>query len=532
MKILQQFLLITCILFTSFQAFSQKSKDDNLRRFNQVTNYIDAGYVEDVDYEKIVNKAIEAMIGELDPHSSYIPKEEVAAADEKIRGDFVGIGVRFQVMKDTMNVSSVIPGGPSEKVGLQDNDKIVFVDGETIAGVKMSTSEIRKRLMGELDTKVNITVFRGKDNKRIDFNITRGKIRINSVDCAYMIDNSIGYIRLNAFSRSTTEEIDSSITLLKKQGMKQLVLDLQNNSGGLMYAARDLADNFISGKRLIVYSQGRRQPRMDLNGGEKNLFEKGELIVLINEFSASASEIVAGAIQDWDRGLIVGRRSFGKGLVQRPIPLVDGAELRLTIAKYYTPSGRNIQKPYEGVDDYEMDYMKRFKHGETVTKDSIHFPDSLKFKTLIKKRDVYGGGGIMPDVFVPMDTTALTPYFNSLFRGGHFNTFVFEYTKENKSKILAKYPTIASFKSEFNVDDELRTAFTDYAFKEDSTLVYNAEEYEKNKHYIETRLRGLIASDLYGFASSFEILNDLNQSLQEAIRILKNKEYSKFKLDK
>ena len=226
MKILQQFLLITCILFTSFQAFSQKSKDENLRRFNQVTNYIDAGYVEDVDYEKIVNKAIEAMIGELDPHSSYIPKEEVAAADEKIRGDFVGIGVRFQVVKDTMNVSSVIPGGPSEKVGLQDNDKIVFVDGETIAGVKMSTSEIRKRLMGELDTKVNITVFRGKDNKRIDFNITRGKIRINSVDCAYMIDNSIGYIRLNAFSRSTTEEIDSSITLLKKQGMKQLVLDL------------------------------------------------------------------------------------------------------------------------------------------------------------------------------------------------------------------------------------------------------------------------------------------------------------------
>lgn len=532
MKVLQQTILITLLLFTSFHSFSQKGKDDNLRRFNQVASYIDAAYVEDVDYEKIVNKAIEAMIGELDPHSAFIPKEEVAAADEKIRGDFVGIGVRFQVMKDTMNVSSVISGGPSEKVGLQDNDRIVFVDDEPIAGVKMSTYEIRKRLMGELGTKVKVTVFRGKGNKRIDFNITRGKIRINSVDCAYMIDNTIGYIRLNAFSRSTTEEIDSSITLLKNQGMKQLVLDLQNNSGGLMYAARDLADNFISGNRLIVYSQGKRQPRMDLNGGLKNQFEKGELVVLINEFSASASEIVAGAIQDWDRGLIVGRRSFGKGLVQRPIPLIDGAELRLTIAKYYTPSGRNIQKPYEGVDDYEMDYLKRMKHGEMVTKDSIHFPDSLKYKTLIKKRDVYGGGGIMPDVFVPMDTTSLTPYFNSLFRGGHFNAFTFEYSKENKAKLLEQYPTIAAFKSGFKVDEQLRTAFTDYAFKEDSTLVYNAEEYEKNKNYIEIRLRGLIASDLYGFESSFEILNELNQSLQEAIRILRNNEYSKFKLDK
>ncbi len=532
MKVLQQTLLITLLLFTSFHSFSQKGKDDNLRRFNQVVSYIDAAYVEDVDYEKIVNKAIEAMIDELDPHSAFIPKEEVAEAEEKIRGDFVGIGVRFQVMKDTMNVSSVISGGPSEKVGLQDNDRIVFVDDEPIAGVKMSTYEIRKRLMGELGTKVKVTVFRGKGNQRIDFYITRGKIRINSVDCAYMIDNTIGYIRLNAFSRSTTEEIDSSITLLKNQGMKQLVLDLQNNSGGLMYAARDLADNFISGNRLIVYSQGKRQPRMDLNGGLKNQFEKGELVVLINEFSASASEIVAGAIQDWDRGLIVGRRSFGKGLVQRPIPLVDGAELRLTIAKYYTPSGRNIQKPYEGVDDYEMDYLKRMKHGEMVTKDSIHFPDSLKYKTLVKKRDVYGGGGIMPDVFVPMDTASLTPYFNSLFRGGHFNAFTFQYSKENKAKLLAKYPTIAAFKSGFEVDEQLRTAFTDYAFKEDSTLVYNAEEYEKNKNYIEIRLRGLIASDLYGFESSFEILNELNQSLQEAIRILRNNEYSKFKLDK
>lgn len=532
MKKIRNYSLVLLVLFSGLQLHAQTDKDNNLRRFNQIVNYIDAAYVESVDYEKIVNKAIESLIGELDPHSAFIPKEEVAAADERIRGDFVGIGVRFQMLKDTLNITSVIPGGPSEKVGLQDNDRIVFVEDSTIAGVKMSTPDIRKRLMGELGTKVKVTVFRGKNNTPITFTITRGKIRINSVDCAYMIDETIGYIKLNAFSRSTTDEIDSSITLLKKQGMKQLVLDLQNNSGGLMYAAKDLADNFISDKKLIVYSQGRRQPRQDLNAGEKNLFEKGDLIILINEFSASASEIVSGAIQDWDRGLIVGRRSFGKGLVQRPIPLMDGAELRLTIAKYYTPSGRNIQKPYEGVDDYEMDYVKRLKNGETVTKDSIHFPDSLKYQTLIKKRTVYGGGGIMPDVFVPMDTAALTPYFNKLFRGGYFNSFTFLYSREHKAEILAKYPTVKAFKKGFKVDDKLREEFTNYATKEDSTLVFNKEEYEKNKNYIELRLLGLIASDVYGFENSFEILNELNAPLQEAIRILRTKEYSKFNLAK
>lgn len=535
MKKIQQQLTVFFLLLICFQSFSQtngKSKDDNLRRFNQVINYIDAAYVDDVDYETIVNKAIESLIDELDPHSAYIPKSEVQAANEKIQGNFVGIGVRFQMMKDTLNVSSVIPGGPADKVGLHDNDKIVFVDGETIAGVKMSTSDIRKRLMGDLGTKVNVTIYRGKSNAPMDFTITRGKIRINSVDCAYMIDDKIGYIKLNAFSQSTTQEIDSSISLLKKAGMKQLVLDLQNNSGGLMYAARDLADNFISGNKLIVYSQGKRQPRIDLNAGQKELFEKGELVVLINEFSASASEIVAGAVQDWDRGLIIGRRSFGKGLVQKPIPLIDGAELRLTISRYYTPSGRNIQKPYEGVDDYEKDYMKRFKHGEMVTKDSIFFPDSLKFQTLVKKRTVYGGGGIMPDVFIPMDTSALTPYFNKLYRGGYFNTFTFGYAREHKQEIMAKYPTIKEFKSGFIIDEAYRKAFTDYANKEDSTLVFNAEEYEKNKIYIETRLKGILASDIYGFEQSFEILNDLNEPLQEAVQILQRNEYSKFKLAK
>lgn len=532
MKLKHIFLLTTLSFFSFSEIYAQKDKNSNLRRLNQVVELIDAAYVDDVDYQKIINKAIESLIDELDPHSSYIPKTEVEAATERLRGDFVGIGVRFQVMKDTMNVVSVIPGGPSEKVGLQDNDKIIFVDGDTIAGVKMATSEIRKKLMGELNTKVKVTVFRGKNNTPLDFTITRGKIRINSVDCAYMIDDKIGYIKLNSFSHTTTAEMDSSIAMLKKQGMKKLVLDLQNNAGGLMFAAKDLADNFISGDKLLVYSSGRAQPRMDLKAGNKKLFEKGELVILINEFSASASEIVAGAVQDWDRGLIIGRRSFGKGLVQRPIPLIDGSELRLTIAKYYTPSGRNIQKPYEGVDDYRQDFIKRMEHGETVTKDSIHFADSLKFKTLVTKRDVYGGGGIMPDVFIPMDTSSLTPYFNKLFRSGAFNSFSFEYAKEHKQSLREKYPTVKDFKKGFTFTEELRKEFTDYAHNEDTSFVYNEEEYLKNQEYIEIRLLGLIASDIYGFENSFEILNDLNMPLKEAVRILQRNEYKNHNLAK
>lgn len=519
-------------LFVSFNSYSQY-QDINVRKFNQVMGYIDYAYVDTVDTEELIDEAIAAVLEKLDPHSAYIPKKEVEDANERIRGDFVGIGVRFQMIKDTFNVVSVIPGGPSEKVGLLDNDRIILVDGDSIAGKKMKTSEIRKKLMGELNTKVNIQVLRGKSNEKIDFTISRGVIRINSVDCAYMIDKNIGYIKLNAFSHSTTQEMDSSIQLLKSQGMKQLILDLQNNGGGLMYAAKDLADNFLSGDKLIVYSEGRQQPRTDLKAGERKGFEKGELIVLVNEFSASASEIVSGAIQDWDRGLIVGRRTFGKGLVQKPIPLMDGSEMRLTIARYYTPSGRNIQKPYDkGVDEYRKDYIERWEHGEMTSKDSISFPDSLKYQTLVKKRTVYGGGGIMPDVFVPIDTSSSTPYFKSLFRGGHFNLFAFDYAKNHKDEVKRAYPTIEEFKEHFQVDEALRKEFTDFAQAEDSTLIYNEEEYLKDQYFIETRLRAIIASDIYGFEDSFLIINEMNDALKKAVEIFQNKEYKKYQLAK
>lgn len=523
-------IFILLFLFIATHLFSQH-QDENVLKFNQVMNYIEYAYVDTVNNSELIDEAITAVLEKLDPHSAYIPKQEVEDANERIRGDFVGIGVRFQMIKDTFNIVSVIPGGPSEKVGLMDNDKIVLVNHDTIAGKKLKTSEIRKKLMGELNSKVNIQVLRGKNNEKLDFIITRGVIRINSVDAAYMVDKKIGYIKLNAFSHSTTQEMDSCIALLKAQGMKQLILDLQNNGGGLMYAAKDLADNFLSGNKLIVYSEGRKQPRVDLNAGERKGFVKGDLIILVNEFSASASEIVSGAVQDWDRGLIVGRRTFGKGLVQRPIPLLDGSEMRLTIARYYTPTGRNIQKPYDkGVEKYRKDYLERWEHGEMTSQDSISFPDSLKYQTLIKKRVVYGGGGIMPDVFTPMDTTSMTPYFSKLFRGGYFNTFAYEYTKNHKNEIKQAFTDIQAFKDGFHIDEALRNEFTNFAHAEDSTLTYNEEEYLKDQNLIETRLKAIIASDIYGFESSFHIFNELNEPFKKAVEIFQTNAYKKYQL--
>lgn len=518
-------------LLYGFISFGQSINNIELNKFNQVMNYIDYAYVDSVDDNKLIDKAITSMLEELDPHSAYIPKKEVERANESIVGGFVGVGIRFQIFKDTLNVVSVIPGGPSEKVGLQDNDKIIAVNGKNIAGIKLNTTEVRKLLMGELNTIVKVSILRGRSNKPLDFTITRGHIRINSVDCAYMIDKEIGYIKLNSFSQTTTAEMDSSITLLKNLGMSKLILDLQNNPGGLMYAAKDLADNFLSKDKLIVYSQGRRQPRIDLKAGQQNLFEKGNLVILINEFSASASEIVTGAVQDWDRGLVVGRRSFGKGLVQKPIPLLDGSQLRLTIARYYTPSGRNIQKPYtDDVEKYERDYLNRLKKGELTNQDSIHFADSLKYYTLIKKRTVYGGGGIMPDVFVPLDTSSVSPYFNQLFRSGSFNSFAYEYVRDNRKTLMAKYPDFKSYKEGFSINENLKKQFTDFATKEDSSIIYKDDDYQKNKSLIEIRLKGIIASDLYGFEDSFQILNELNDPLKKAVEILQNNEYKKFRL--
>ena len=447
-----------------------------------------------------------------------------------INGSFLGIVVRFQLMKDTISVVATIPGGPSEKLGILPGDQIVQVDGQNVAGIGIKNDQVRQKLMGDLGTKVKVTV--NRKGKLLDFNITRDKIPVFSVDAAYMIDKEIGYIKLNSFSKTTVQEVQKAMLDLKEQGMKSLIFDLQGNGGGLLDAAHKLADEFLSGDKLIVYSEGRAQPRTDLKAGRKGLFETGQLIVLTDEYSASASEILSGAIQDWDRGLVIGRRSYGKGLVQRPMPLSDGSEMRLTIARYYTPTGRHIQKPYQDTETYRKDLSQRYLNGEFFLKDSIKLPDSLMYKTLKTQRTVYGGGGIMPDVFVPLDTTQNSSYFADLIQGGHVNSFAFQYINANRAALRSKYPDINAFKRNFILDQAFMDEFFAYVQKEDPTLLFNAEQYAISEQLLKLRIKAVLAQDLWGTNEMFQIYNQTNEILQKAIEVLQSKQYSKFELDK
>jgi carboxyl-terminal processing protease len=502
------------------------------QKFDEVMDDIQRYYVDPVDGKSLTESAIIAMLEKLDPHSTYIPAEELNEAQMSINGSFVGIGVRFQIVKDTVNVVATIPGGPSEKLGVQAGDKIISVDGKPIAGIGIKNNDVRTTLMGDLGTKVKIEVKRKNATKNLEFTITRDKIPVYSVDAHYMIDKEIGYIKLNSFSRTTVEEVQSALTELKAKGMKSLIFDLQGNGGGLLDAAHKLADEFLSGDKLIVYSEGRAQPRSNLKAGKKGLFEDGKLIVLTDEYSASASEILSGSIQDWDRGLIVGRRTFGKGLVQRPMPLIDGSEIRLTIARYFTPTGRFIQKPYDDPEKYKKDLTQRFLNGEFVHADSIKMPDSLKFKTLKTKRLVYGGGGIMPDFFVSLDTSETSNYFSDLVQGGHLNTYPFQYVNENRANLKMQYASFDDFNKNFKMDDAFMNQFFEYVRKEDSKLEFKEKEYETSKNLIKLRLKANIAQDLWGTKELFQVYNDSNEILLRAIQILKGKEYESVKLDK
>jgi len=412
-------------------------------------------YVDDIDADKLVEDGLRAMIKELDPHSAYMTIDEVKEMNEPLQGGFDGIGISFNMLKDTLFVIEVISGGPSQKVGLLPGDRIILVDGVPISGVKMSNIEVMKHLKGPKGTTVKVSIKRrGLENLK-EFNIVRDKIPIYSLDAAFMVSKTTGYIKLNRFGATTADEFREAFSNLKKLGMTELVLDLQSNGGGFMNAAVDLADEFLSEGKCIVYTKGLHSPRMQNDATSKGGFESGKLVVLIDEYSASASEILAGAIQDWDRGLIIGRRSFGKGLVQRPIPLPDESMLKLTIARYFTPSGRFIQKPYEDADNYSKDLIDRYNRGEMSNSDSIHFPDSLRTNTLVNKRTIYGGGGIMPDVFVPLDTTRFTDLHRSLAASGIMNRFTIQYVDNNRAKLKKQYPTIEQFIEKFNVDDSM-----------------------------------------------------------------------------
>lgn len=523
----------TFLVFLNF--FSQKttSQQNEIRKIDEVFRHVFNSYVDDVNAKELAETAIVSALEKLDPHSAFIPKEEVDDANQMINGNFVGVGIRFQILKDTLIVVATIPGGPSEKVGLQAGDKIIQVNNEIIANVKLKNSQVREKLMGELGSKVSVIVLRKNEKNKLQFTITRGKIPLHSVDCHYMLTPEVGYIKLNSFSQTTTDEIKTSLENLVKQGMKSLILDLQDNGGGLMYAAKTVSDEFLEDGKLIVYSEGKNQPRQDLLSDTRGTWEKGKLVILVNENSASASEIVSGAIQDWDRGLIVGRRTYGKGLVQRPINLLDGSQLRLTIAKYYTPSGRNIQKPYNGnIKDYQSDVIERYKHGELSNQDSIKFPDSLIYQTRNKKRIVYGGGGIMPDIFVPIDTSDYTTYFRKVLGSGLFNSFALTFVNQHRDSLLHEYSTFNEFRTKFNCDEKFMTNFLKYIQTENPEIEMMEEDFKKSISFFQLFLKSLVAQDLWGSNEFYQIYNERNTILRAALDTLNGKTYTKFGLTK
>jgi carboxyl-terminal processing protease len=524
-------LILSAVLLPVSGAFSQFYISPEMQKLNMATMAVQSLYVDSVSESKIVEDAIVGMLEELDPHSVYISKDEVAKMNEPLEGSFEGIGIQFQLLKDTLFVIQTIAGGPSEKVGIMAGDKIISVNDSIIAGVNIKNSEIQNKLRGKKGTSVNVKVLRRGEKNLIDFKIIRDKIPIYSLDAAYMLDKETGYIKLNRFAASTYKEFLEALLKLKSQGMKNLILDLQGNGGGYLVAATDLADEFLSKGQLIVYTEGNKQPRQVQNATAKGDFETGRLVVLIDETSASASEILSGAVQDWDRGVIVGRRSFGKGLVQRPIPLQDGSMIRLTVARYYTPSGRSIQRPYgEGTKKYNEDLIDRYNHGELQNKDSISFPDSLKKETLISKRTVYGGGGIMPDVFVPIDTTRFSTYHRSLINKGVMNRTLLNIVDKNRKMLNANYPDFKSFKTNFVVSEDFFNELVENA-KEDK-IEYNAEEFERSKELIGIQMKALIARDLWGINEYFEIINDVNESVIKGLEVINDAEIYNNILDK
>ena len=481
-------------------------------------------YVDEVNEEELVEKAITSMLEELDPHSTYTNAEEARKMNEPLEGEFEGIGIQFQMMEDTLLVVQPVSGGPSEKVGILAGDRITAVEDTLIAGVKMSTEEIMSRLRGPKGSVVKLTVIRRDIDEPLTFEVKRDKIPIYSLDASYMIAPTIGYIRLNKFGANTIEEFQAALSKLQGQGMKDLILDLQGNGGGYLNAAIDLANEFLPQKSLIVYTEGKASKRSEFVAKGNGNFLKGKLVVLVDEYSASASEIVSGAIQDWDRGTIVGRRTFGKGLVQRPIDLPDGSMIRLTIARYYTPSGRCIQKPYvKGEEeDYDNELVKRLEHGELMHADSIHLPDSLMFKTKRLGRTVYGGGGIMPDYFVPIDTTLYSDYHRDLVAKGVVIKTTLNYIEKNRKALTKSYRKFDDFNRKFEVSNELLDELRKEGEK--SGVAFNETEYNTSLPRIKAQLKALIARDIWEMSEYYQVMNLTDDVVQQALKIIEKED--------
>jgi carboxyl-terminal processing protease len=512
--------------------FGQNWKEDQnsgAMKYSTLIQYLKYAYVDTINESKLVEKAIIETLKDLDPHSAYISKKDVMRANEDLVGNFEGIGVQFEILDDTITIVHPIIGGPSEQLGILSGDKIIKIEGENVSGKKITNQFVFDHLRGKKGTKVNVSIYRRGVKDLMDYTIIRDKIPINSIDAAFVIAPGVGYINLTRFSSTSMQEFDAVVAKMKGQGMKSLILDLRNNGGGYLGTAIDLADEFLPAGKLIVYTEGRTSPREDFSSTYKGNFKTGKVVIMINENSASASEIVSGAIQDWDRGIILGRRSFGKGLVQRPFQLPDSSQVRLTTARYHTPSGRCIQKPYsEGADKYYDDIASRLKHGELVNADSIKFPDSLKYFTS-QHRVVYGGGGIMPDVFTPWDTTPFTAYYRDLLRKDVIRAFTGDLVDKNRSKYLHDYPDFESFDKNFIVDDHFMKGFLELAEKKG--VKPNEKEYAISESLIKAQLKALIAQKLWDQNDFYKVINHSDQEIQKAIEVINNDDlFTKLKI--
>ena len=519
-------LVLTAVLaLFAFSASAQfrinTGGDSPLRKLQYAELAVTNLYVDSVDEQKLVEDAIRGMLDKLDPHSSYATPKEVKELNEPLNGNFEGIGVQFNMMDDTLVVIQPVTNGPSEKVGIIAGDRIVSVNDTAIAGVKMSKEEIMKRLRGPKGTKVELGVVRLGIKDQLKFTVVRDKIPVHSIDATYMIRPGIGYIRIGNFGAQTYEEFVESIEKLRALGMKDMILDLQENGGGYLKAAVDIADEFLERGDMIVYTDGRKVQRSEYRAHGNGKFTKGKVVVLVDGYTASAAEIVTGAIQDQDRGLVVGRRTFGKGLVQRPIDLPDGSMIRLTIAHYYTPSGRCIQKPYtkgEG-KDYAMDMMNRLKSGELTNADSVHFADSLKFETLRQHRTVYGGGGIMPDYYVPLDTTVYTRYHRELAAKGIIIQQNLRYVDNHRKELKKRWLSFDEFKQQFEVPQRLVDDVVAEG-KKQKIEPKDEAELEKSLAYIRLQLKALIARDIWDMSEYFSVINERSEIVKKALEII------------
>ncbi len=516
-------LLLLFPLSASAQFHLNFGNDSPIRKLQVAEMAITNLYVDSVDENKLVEDAIRGMIEKLDPHSAYSTAKETKAMNEPLQGSFEGIGVQFNMVEDTLLVIQPTLNGPSEKVGILAGDRIISVNDTAIAGVKMSKEDIMKRLRGKKGSKVRLGVVRRGIGDVLSFTVTRDKIPVHTLDAAYMIKPGVGYIRIGSFGATTYEEFMEALQKLRNQGaLESLVLDLQDNGGGYLQAAAQIANEFLQKDDIIVYTEGRSVPRQDFRAtGDGHLRTGCRIVVLVNEYSASAAEIVTGALQDQDRGQVVGRRTFGKGLVQRPIEFPDGSMIRLTVAHYFTPSGRCIQKPYVKGEkrDYEEDIEKRFKHGELYSQDSIHFSDSLRYETLRLHRTVYGGGGIMPDFFVPLDTTQYTLFHRQLAAKGVIINTSLKYIDKNRRQLSKQYASFEDFRAGFNVPQEMVDEVVAEAEKQ-NVKPKNDEELQQTLLMLRTQLKALIARDLWDMNEYFAIINEQNHIVQRALQIL------------